>query len=67
MVFLPPYPPNLPPGEEAFSKLKPLIGAPTARTRAGLDAAIAAALGAVTTADAAGWFAHAGYRTRQAV
>ncbi len=37
-----------------------------ARTRAALDAAIAAALDAVTSADAAGWFTHAGYLTPQA-
>ena len=67
LVFLPAYSPDLSPVEEAFSKLKTLIRAANARTRAALDAAIAAALAAVTTADAAGWFAHAGYRTRQAV
>jgi len=37
-----------------------------ARTRAALDQAIAAALNAITAADAAGWFTHAGYPTRQA-
>ena len=34
--------------------------------RAALDAAIATALDVVTAADAAGWFSHAGYLTRQA-
>jgi hypothetical protein len=48
------------------AKLKTLIKAAAARTRAALDAAIAAALRAITAADAAGWFAHAGYPTRQA-
>ena len=66
LVFLPAYSPDLSPVEEAFSKLKTLIRAANARTRAALDAAIAAALAAVTTADAAGWFAHAGYPARQA-
>ena len=66
LVFLPAYSPDLSPVEEAFSKLKSLIKAAGARTRAALDAAIAAALHAVTAADAAGWFSHAGYPTRQA-
>ena len=65
LVFLPAYSPDLSPIEEAFSKLKALIRAAAARTRAALDAAIAAALEAVTAADAVGWFAHAGYPTRQ--
>ena len=66
LVFLPAYSPDLSPIEEAFSKFKALIKAAAARTRAALDAAIAAALNAVTAADVAGWFAHAGYLTRQA-
>ncbi|GEL21041.1 hypothetical protein PA7_48780 [Pseudonocardia asaccharolytica DSM 44247 = NBRC 16224] len=66
LVFLPAYSPDLSPIEEAFSKLKALIRAAAARSRAALDAAIAAALDAVTPADAAGWFTHAGYPTRQA-
>ena len=61
LVFLPAYSPDLSPVEEAFSKVKTLIKAAGARTRAALDAAIAAALAAVTPADAAGWFTHAGY------
>jgi uncharacterized membrane protein len=47
-----------------FSKIKTLVKA-AARTRAALGAAIAA-LAVVTPADAAGWFTHAGYPTRQA-
>jgi transposase len=66
LVFLPAYSPDLSPIEEAFSKIKALIKAAAARTRAVLDAAIAAALNAVTAADVAGWFAHAGYLIRQA-
>ena len=66
LVFLPAYSPDLSPVEEAFSKLKSLIKAAGARTRAALDAAIAAALDAVSPADATGWFAHAGYFTPQA-
>jgi transposase len=66
LVFLPAYSPDLSPIEEAFSKLKARIRAAAARTRAALDAAIAAALEAVTPADATGWFTHAGYPSRQA-
>ena len=51
LVFLPAYSPDLSPVERAAG----------ARTHAALDAAIAAALDAVTPADAAGWFTHAGY------
>jgi len=65
LVFLPAYSPDLSPVEEAFSKLKTLIKAAGARTRAALDAAIAGALAAVTASDAAGWFAHAGYSAPQ--
>ena len=66
LVFLPAYSPDLSPVEEANSLLKTLIRAANARTGEALDAAIAAALAAVTPADAAGWFTHAGYPTRQA-
>ena len=65
LLFLPAYSPDLSPIEEAASLLKTLIRAAAARTRQALDAAITAALSAVTAADAAGWFAHAGYPTRQ--
>jgi transposase len=66
LVFLPAYSPDPSPVEEAASLLKTMIRAANARTRAALDEAIAAALAAVTTTDAAGWFAHAGYPARQA-
>src|SRR4051794_24102497 len=42
LVFLPAYSPDLSPIEEAFSKVKTLVQAAAARTRAALDAAIAA-------------------------
>jgi transposase len=66
LVFLPAYSPDLSPIEEAFSKIKALVKAAAARTRAALDRAIAAALEAVTATDVTGWFSHAGYLTRQA-
>jgi transposase len=61
LVFLPAYSPDLSPVEGAFSKIKTRVKAASARTHQALDTAIAAALEAVTPADAAGWFAHAGY------
>src|SRR4051794_24020318 len=66
LVFLPAYSPDLTPIEEASSKIKALVKAAAARPRAALDQAIAAALNAVTAADAAGWFSHAGFPARQA-
>jgi len=66
LVFLPAYSPDFSPIEEAFSKIKALVKAAAARTRTALDRAIAAALEAITAADIAGWFSHAGYLSRQA-
>ena len=65
LVFLPAYSPDLSPVEEAFTKIKTRVKAAGARTRTALDTAIAAALDAVTPADAAGWFTHAGYPSPQ--
>ncbi len=61
LVFLPSYSPDLNPIEEAFSKIKTLVRKEGARVREALVEAIGRALAAVTTEDAAGWFAHAGY------
>ena len=61
LVFLPSYSPDMNPIEEAFSKIKQLVRKAGARVREALVEAIGRALTAVTTEDAAGWFAHAGY------
>ena len=61
LLFLPSYSPELNPIEEAFSKIKGLVRKIGARTREALMEAIAEALRAVTSEDAAGWFAHCGY------
>ena len=61
LVFLPAYSPDFSPIEEAFSKLKALLRTAGARSRNALVEAIGRALGAVTPADAAGFFAHCGY------
>jgi transposase len=62
VVFLPSYSPDMNPIEEAFSKIKHLVRKAGARVREELVEAIARALATVTPEDAAGWFAHAGYR-----
>jgi transposase len=64
VVFLPSYSPDLNPIEEAFSKIKQLVRKEGARVREALVEAIGRALAAVRPEDAAGWFAHAGYRTQ---
>jgi transposase len=60
--YLPPYSPDFAPIEHAFSKLKALLRKAAARTTEALEAAIRDSLAALTAADAAGWFAHCGYR-----
>lgn len=58
--FFPSYSPDLSPIELAFSKIKEYLRQVGARTREALDAAIAAALDAITRADALGYFKHCG-------
>jgi transposase len=62
LVLLPSYSPDLNPIEEAFSKIKHLLRREGTRVREALVEAIGRALATVTAEDAAGWFAHAGYR-----
>ena len=62
VLFLPPYSPDYNPIEEAFSKIKGLLRKVQARTREALIEALGAAISAVTAEDAAGFFAHCGYR-----
>ena len=61
LLFLPPYSPDMTPIEGMFSKVKQALRRAGKRTQAELEAAIGAALDTVTAADAAGWFAAAGY------
>lgn len=63
ILLLPPYSPDFNPIEHVWSKLKTLVRAAGARTRAALDHAIADALKAITAANARAWFAHCGYST----
>jgi transposase len=62
LLFLPSYSPDLNPIEEAFSKIKGMVRKIGARTREALVEAIGRALATTTPEDAAGWFAHAGYK-----
>lgn len=61
VAFLPPYSPDLNPIERMWSKIKALLRGAKARTAETLEAAVAAALDAVTTEDIAGWYRYCGY------
>jgi transposase len=61
LLYLPPYSPDLSPIEACWSRVKTLLRAKAARTLEALEQAIAEALAAITSQDAHGWFAHAGY------
>jgi transposase len=61
LVFLPSYSPDFNPIEEAFSKLKSYLRRVKARTREGLESAIAAGLQRITAQDARHWFTHCGF------
>ena len=62
VLFLPPYSPDYNPIEEAFSKIKGLLGKAQARTRGALIEALGVAILAVTVEDAVGFLEHCGYR-----
>ena len=61
LLALPPYAPDWSPIAACGSKVKALVRAKAARTLAALEPAIAEALAAITSQDAQGWLAHAGY------
>jgi len=62
LLYLPPYSPDLNPIEEAFSKVKRILRRAQARSRKALFEAIGAALWAINSRDARGFFEHRGYR-----
>ena len=62
LMYLPSYSPDYNPIEEAFAKIKNLLGKAAARSKEALLDAIAAALSAIGAEDARGFFEHAGYR-----
>jgi transposase len=57
----PPYSPDLNPIEHCWSKIKTVLRAAQARTRAAHDEAVTRALATITEADARAWFAPCGY------
>ncbi|HEV2458622.1 MAG TPA: transposase [Ktedonobacterales bacterium] len=61
LLFLPPYSPDFPPIEQAFSKIKTILRGLGARTKEALWEAMRVAVEAITPTDASAWFAHAGY------
>jgi transposase len=61
VLFLPAYSPDLSPIEEAFSKFKAFLRRCRCQTIPALIRAIAQGLDKITTEDARGWFAHAGF------
>lgn len=61
LLFLPPYSPDFTPIEQAFSKVKAILRGLGARTQEALQDAVRLAIVAITPADAAAWFTHAGY------
>lgn len=61
VVFLPPYSPDFNPIELAFAKLKQHLRSTQARTFETVVAATGPALDAITSTDAAAFFAHCGY------
>ena len=61
LLYLPPYSPDLNPIEQAFAKIKGALRKAGARTREGLIEALGAAISAVTSGDARGFFKHGGY------
>jgi transposase len=63
LLYLPAYSPDYNPIEEAFAKIKTLLRKVTARSKEALVEAIAAALSAVTDADARSFFKRAGYHS----
>jgi transposase len=61
VLFLPAYSPDFAPIEHAFGKVKEALRRAGPRSRDALEAAITAALDAITAQDAAAWFRHCGY------
>jgi transposase len=64
LLFLPAYSPDLNPIEPAWGKLKGRLRSAAARTTEALYDALAGAVGAITPADARGYFRHCGYAAR---
>ena len=66
VLWLAPYSPDFSPIEQCWSKIKTLLRAAKARTREGLEKALAHAIGQITKSDIRGWFKHCGYQVASA-
>jgi transposase len=64
LIYLPAYSPDFNPIEEAFSKIKGMLGQAGACTKDALIGALGEALSSVSVQDARGYFEHAGYRAQ---
>jgi len=62
LFYLPPYSPDFNPIELCWSKLKGILKKLGARTRDGLDDAIASAMLQILSQDSTAWFKHCGYQ-----
>jgi len=61
VLFLPPYSPEYNPIEKAWAKLKETLRRLSTLTRDAFDAAVVAAMDAITNADVCAWTRFAGY------
>jgi transposase len=61
LLYLPPYSPDLNPIEQAFAKLKALLGKAAARTREALWITIGRLLDTFTPAECRNYLANSGY------
>ena len=62
LFFLPPYSRDFNPIEEAFSKIKGILGKSQTRACEAMIEALGVAISAVNVRDACGFFEHGGYR-----
>ena len=61
LLYLPPYSPDFNPIEQCWAKIKQLLRSAKARAMEALDQALSDAIAAITSQNAAAWFAHCGY------
>jgi len=65
LVYLPPYPPDLNPIEQAWSKIKQQLRSAKARVLEVLEQAAGEAISLITPENAVAWFHHCGYGVQQ--
>jgi transposase len=62
LLYLPPYSPDFNPIEQCWAKLKEHLRAAKSRALDLLEKALTAAIAAITSENAIGWFRHCGYQ-----